>query len=159
MKTTLVLLTCLIILIAASCDDKGVEPNPLSEAETQIIGNWLWLESCGGIDGNCTDTSAFGTEGITFTKEGLSYQWCPVCFPLLADYKIVRKTSYTYGQDTIVTAIVRTFEDSPLIDLIIKQLDDTGLTLIQDCGDCYVTSYSRIQTTDITIVDPGGVGP
>ena len=154
MKTTLVLLTCLIILIAASCGDKAVTPYQPSETETQIIGNWLWQESCGGIAGTCTDSSTFGSEGITFTKEGLSFQWCPVCYPLLVDYKIVQKKSYTYGQDTIVTAIVRTFEDSPLIDLIIKQLDDTALTLIQDCGDCYVTSYSRIRTSDPIIVGP-----
>ena len=78
---------------------------------------------------------------------------------MYSDYKIVQKISYYYGSDTIVTAIEREYEDVNFVDLIIKQLDDSTLTLIQDCGDCYVISYARIRTSDITIVDPGGVGP
>ena len=154
MKANAILLTLFVFSLVTSCSEKVVGPPELPGAESQLIGDWLWLESCGGIAGVCNDSSAFGSEGISFTKDGISFGWCPVCDPLYSDYKIVQKKSYTYGQDTIVTAIVRTFEDSPLIDLIIKQLDDTALTLIQDCGDCYVTSYSRIRTTDPTIVGP-----
>ena len=159
MRAIVFLVTCLAILITTSCGDKAVTTYQPSGTETQIIGNWLWQESCGGIAGICTDSSAFGSEGISFTKDGISFGWCPVCDPLYSDYKIVQKISYYYGSDTIVTAIEREYEDVNFVDLIIKQLDDTALTLIQDCGDCYVTSYSRIRTTDITIVDPGGVGP
>lgn len=159
MRAIVFLVTCLAILITTACGDKAVTPYQPSETETQIIGNWLWQESCGGIAGICTDSSAFGSEGISFTKDGVSFGWCPVCDPLYSDYKIVQKKSYTYGSDTIVTAIERKYENDVLVDFIIKQLDDTGLTLIEDCGDCYVTTYSRIRATEPVIVIPDSLSP
>ena len=159
MKANALLVTCLAIFITTSCGDKAVTPTQPSQAETQIVGQWLWQESCGGIAGICNDSSVFGAQGITFTEEGLSFQWCPVCDPLFIDYKIVQKKSYTYGSDTIVTAIERKYENDVLVDFIIKQLDDTGLTLIEDCGDCYVTTYSRIRATEPVIVIPDSLSP
>lgn len=145
MRATIFLVTCLVIFITISCSDKAVTPYQPSESETQIVGNWLWLESCGGITGNCEDSSGFGSEGISFTKDGIFYRWCDVCYPLPIDYKIEQKTSYFYGPDTIVTAIVFIHEDVTIVDLIIKQLDDNGLTVIEDCGDCYESVYSRFE--------------
>jgi len=154
MRTTSILLTFFTILLATSCSDKSLEPIQPPDYEAKIVGDWLWLESCGGIAGVCNDSTAFGSEGISFTKDGISYGWCPVCDPLYSDYKIVQKISYYYGSDTIITAIEREYEDVNFVDLIIKQLDDSTLTLIQDCGDCYVTSYARIRINDPIIVDP-----
>ena len=154
MRVNIFLVTCLAILIATSCDDKGVTPYQPSETETQIIGDWLWQKSCGGIAGTCTDSSALGSEGITFTKEGLFYRWCDVCYPLELEYSIVQKTSYIYGSDTIVNILVIGSTSVILSELIIRQLDDSGLTLVQDCADCYENYYSRIRTTVPIIVGP-----
>ena len=145
MKANAILLTFFAIFITTSCSDKAVEPIQPPEIELEkIVGNWFWLESCGGITGICFDTSGFGSEGISFTKDGIFDRWCDVCYPLPIDYKIEQKTSYFYGPDTIVTAIVFIHEDVTIVDLIIKQLDDNGLTVIEDCGDCYESVYSRI---------------
>ncbi len=145
MKSISVLLFCLAILLITSCSDKPVSPTQPPDTEAQIVGDWLWLESCGGIAGNCIDTSILGNMGISFTKDGIFYGWCDVCDPLPLDYKIEQKKSYSYGPDTIVTAIVFMHEDITIVDLIIKQLDDSGLTVLEDCGDCYESVYSRIQ--------------
>lgn len=145
MRANVFLVTCLAIFITTSCSDKAVTPYQPPETETQLIGNWFWLESCGGIGGICIGPSRIGSEGISFTKDGIFYRWCDVCYPLPIDYKIVQKTSYFYGPDTIVTAIVFIHEDVTIVDLIIKQLDDNGLTVIEDCGDCYEIVYSKNQ--------------
>lgn len=153
MRAIIFLVTCLAILIATSCGDKAVTPNQLSETETQIVGNWFWLESCGGFAGKCISPSVIGSDGVDFSKEGKIYYWCDVCtFPKLLDYKIEQKTSGIYGPDTIVTVIVITGDEqvSPgltvqLPDLIIKHLDDSGLTVQEDCIDCYESVYSKNQ--------------
>ena len=159
MRAFVFLVTCLAILITTSCGDKAVTPYQPSETETRIIGNWLWQESCGGIAGTCTDSSAFGSEGISFTKDGIFYAWCDVCDPLELEYSVVRKKSYIYGPDTIVDMLVIGSTSMFYPQQIIRHLDDSSLTLVQDCFDCYENYYSRIRTTDPIIVDPGGVGP
>ena len=159
MRAIVFLVTCLAILITTSCGDKAVEPIQPPDIDARLIGNWFWLESCGGIAGTCTDSSAFGSEGISFTKDGIFYAWCDVCDPLELEYSVVRKKSYIYGPDTIVDMLVIGSTSMFYPQQIIRHLDDSLLTLVQDCFDCYENYYSRIRTTDPIIVDPGGVGP
>ena len=155
MKSKSFLLICLATMLTAACGDKAVTPYQPSGTETQIIGNWLWLESCGGIGGNCEDSSGFGDEGISFGKDGSFLHWGTLIDPMDGiEYNIEQKTSYFYGPDTIVTAIVFKHENATFVDLIIKILDDNSLTVVQDCTDCYMMTYSRIRTTDPTIVGP-----
>ena len=153
------LVTILAILITTSLRDKALTSYQPSETETQIIGDWLWQESCGGIAGGCTDNSPLPKLGITFTKDGIFYAWCDVCDPLELEYSVVRKKSYIYGPDTIVDMLVIGSTSMFYPQQIIRHLDDSSLTLVQDCFDCYENYYSRIRTTDPIIVDPGGVGP
>ena len=146
MKINAILLTFFSILLATSCSNKAVTPNQPSETETQIVGNWFWLESCGGFTGKCFVPSYIGSEGISFTKDGKFYHWCDVCsFPGVFDYRIEQKTSHFYGPDTIVTVIVIIDDEPFLPELIIKYLDDSGLTVIEDCIDCYESVYSKNQ--------------
>ena len=142
MRTNAFLLTCLAILIATSCSDKAVTPNQLSETETQLIGDWLLLETCGGIDGKCT--VPYNGDRVSFTTEGNIYYSCNTCYPLSLNYRIEQKTSLIYGPDTIVTVIV-IIRDEPyhFPELIIKHLDDSALTVIEDCIDCYESVYSK----------------
>ena len=160
MKANAILLTLFVFSLVTSCSEKVVGPPELPGAESQLIGDWLWLESCGGIDGNCFDTSSLPNQGISFMNDSMFFSWCDLCDPMEGIvYKIKNKPSFSFGPDTIVTAIELTHENTEFVDLIITHLDDSGLTVMEDCADCYVTSYSRIRTSDITIVDPGGVGP
>ena len=155
MKANALLLTCLVFFIATSCDDKGVTPYQPSETETQIIGNWLWLESCGGIDGNCEDSSGFGDDGISFGKDGSFFAWGTLIDPMDGiEYNIEQKTSFIFGPDTIVTTIVFKHKNVTFVDWIIKILDDNSLTVVRDCADCYESTYSRIRITDPTIAGP-----
>ncbi len=159
MKANTILLTFFVILLATSCSDKSVTPNQPPGDEQQIIGNWLWVKSCGGFAGGCTDNSPLPNMGITFTKDGIFYAWCDVCDPLELEYSVVRKKSYIYGPDTIVDMLVIGSTSMFYPQQIIRHLDDSSLTLVQDCFDCYENYYSRIRTTDPIIVDPGGVSP
>ena len=160
MKANAFLLTLFTFLLATSCSNKALEPIQPPDYEAEIVGDWLWLESCGGIAGNCEYSTEFPQEGISFGENGSFFAWGTLIDPMDGiTYKIVQKISYSYGQDTIVTAIERRHETQTFVDLIIMQLDDNGLMFIRDCGDCYMSTYFRIRTTDITIVDPGGVGP
>jgi len=155
MKVNVVLLTFFAILLAASCGDKSVTPNHPSETETQIVGDWLWLQSCGGIDGNCEDSSGFGDEGISFGKDGSFFIWGTLIDPMDGiEYNIEQKTSFIFGLDTIVTAIVFKHENATFVDWIIKILDDNSLTVVRDCADCYESAYARIRINDPIIVGP-----
>ena len=161
MKANAVLLTFFSILLATSCGDKAVTPNQPPEFELEkIVGDWFWKESCGGIEGNCFDTSISTGIGISFRENGTFFGFCDLCDPLDGIvYKIKKKPSFSFGPDTIVTAIELTHEDSKFVDLIITHLDDSRLTVIEDCADCYMMTYSRIRITDPVIVDPGSVSP
>ena len=145
MKTTSFLLICLALILVTSCSDKGIEPIQTTDIEAKLIGNWLWLESCGGIDGKCLRPPYIGKEGLSFDKDGKSFYWRDDGFPSILDYKIEQKTSLVYRPDTIVTVIVFISESVVIQDLIIKQLDDSGLTVIEDCIDCYESVYSKTQ--------------
>ena len=155
MRINVFLVTCLVFFIATSCSDKAVTPNQPPDYEAQIVGEWLWLESCGGIDGNCEDSSGFGDEFIGFGKDGSFLFWGTLIDPMDGiKYKIEQKTSYFYGPDTIVTAIVFKHENATFTDWIIKILDDNSLTLVRDCADCYVSTYARIRINDPIIAGP-----
>lgn len=156
MKANAILLTFFAIFITTSCGDKAVEPIQPPEIELEkIVGNWLWLESCGGIDGNCEDSSGFGDDGISFGKDGSFFAWGTLIDPMDGiEYNIEQKTSFIFGPDTLVTAIVFKHESVTFTDWIIKILDDNSLTIVRDCADCYMSTYSRIQTTDPIIVGP-----
>ena len=152
MKANAFLLTCLAIIITTSCGDKALEPTQPPNIETKLIGNWFLLESCGGIDGKCT--VPYSGESVSFTTDGKIHYLCDVCFFLPYDYKIEQKTSLIYGPDTIVTVIV-IFGDEPVLpELIIKSLNDSGLTVQEDCADCYESFYSRFRITNPFIVVP-----
>ena len=141
MRTNALLVTCVAILFTTSCGDKPVAPYQPSETETLIIGDWFLLETCGGIGGICTVPHM--NDGVSFTTEGKIHYSCDVCYFLPLDYRIEQKTSLIYGPDTIVTVIVITSDHSILPELIIEHLDDSALTVQEDCIDCYESVYSR----------------
>jgi hypothetical protein len=155
MKSISLLLTCLIVLLTASCGDKTVSPVQSPGPEAKIVGDWLWQESCGGIAGICFDTSSVGGIGMLFTADGKFYRYCDVCDPIEGVvYEIKQKPSFFYGPDTIVTVIELTYGDTGFVDQIITHLDDSMLSIQGDCIDCYFSTFSKIRTAGPIIVGP-----
>lgn len=125
------LLLFLLIAITFSCSDSE---DPINQKN--IYGNWIWINSTGGIDGR-TETPA--TTGkvirLEITKQSIKHY---VNNALTGDYPYVIKTqqSQLFGKP----AEMILYENGS--SQIIEGKQDE-LLLTEDCFDCFSHLYTR----------------
>ena len=95
------------------------------------MGNWSWVESCGGIGGGCfTPATSHYTMKLTFTRDSIEYVYQNDTLITTNNFKILENI-IDFGYNTFRLAyLVR--NDSLFIDQI-------------DVYDGYQSTYKRIR--------------
>jgi hypothetical protein len=129
----LALVFCLILSI--QCGDKGIDPRPPSG----LVGSWRWVVSCGGVAYQCYYPDSVDYERrISFRADSTYIETSYGGIGFSGRFSVVRKE--ISGGDTADVIII---EDYPF-ELIIDSLTSTTLILIDNCADCFVSTYKRL---------------
>lgn len=87
----------ILILLFSSCDDNGIDALHRSNG---LIGEWKWLESCGGFAGQChTPESTGDTKTIEFTADS-TYRMILNDSLILESPFHIQKSKSIYSEDS-----------------------------------------------------------
>ncbi len=133
MKKLTISLIILLSIVLISCDDKPTEiVNP-------IVGNWRWVQSCGGIAGACIYADSVDyTRTITFDYNSNFYELRNGSVTFTGKYRIVRKP--VWGADTSDVIVITDYPFEMEIDYI----RNDSLSLNDICYDCFGSIYVRL---------------
>ena len=129
MKTKGLLLIACVLLFSCSNDDTN-------STTTNLIGEWTWMESSGGLVGNLQTPESIGaSRSIIFTSTTLQS---------FEDGQLVAEWDYTLQtQESILFNEPREMLITDLSFNSIIELNGTQLTLIGDCYDCVSSTYVK----------------
>ena len=136
------LLFLLLILIITACSDNDdmdqpqeADPEP-TEAQSELVGEWQWIQSSGGFAGEVIDPSTTGTnECINIEEDKMIF---------IADGVVQAEIEYTLEMGTTIHSL-----DSVMvikadgITLYGYEYNGVGLKLKDNWYDGYVHSYER----------------
>lgn len=126
--------TFLLIIICSFSISCSTPTDDLSK--DQIPGNWIWLESTGGIAGT-TETPESTQKTVRLEISGTSInRFVNNNLESNRTYTIAKQKSLIYGED----------REMILYENGLKQIYFTTgdrLILIDDCKDCYQSEYQR----------------
>ena len=123
-----ILFLTLIGLLTMNCsnDDDG-------EIRTNIIGQWNWIKSTGGIAGSTyTPESTGENKRLIITSDSIKY---------FTNDNLVSKVKYTIELRDIYGEIRELIVPDPLGITQFFELNENKLTLIDYCNDCFVNEY------------------
>lgn len=129
MKNFLLLTVFCFLIFSCSKDDN-------ENSTTDIVGEWNWESSSGGIQGETLTPESTG--------ESRTLKITPNSFKIYVEgnltydtpYEIKNDFSYIYSENREM--IIPETGTRKIIEL-----NGDALTLIDDCNDCYVVNYSR----------------
>lgn len=128
----------ILIIVINACkkkDDNGADV----DQKLQLVGQWEWVYSIGGIAGQVINPDSVGYEShIEFTSNGIYINFI--------DDTIFRTDTYTIKkfEDPCFFAFIIEYGDSPNYnDQFCAFYGDTMLRLQDNCLDCYDNYYLR----------------
>ncbi len=129
MKNYFLLLFIGIALLSCSSDDDN-------SAKTQLIGNWNWTESSGGIDGRTETPTSTGN----IIKLEISYssvkRYVNGNLQSELSYSIETRESMIFGEQREMIIYENQFNQT-------ISLRGNQLVLYDECNDCFQSEYER----------------
>ena len=135
MKNLKLISFAVLVLIYCSCTIIDSRSN-----QSKIVGQWEWIYSTGGFAGQVITPDSAGFSGRHFNfKSDYSFSF------FRAD-TLVQTGKYTFEErdDNIIINYITGHEDSFLNQRVKFRGSDT-LILADECYDCYINTYIRIQ--------------
>ncbi len=118
------------LLFSCSDDEKG----QLFVAE--IIGNWDWVESTGGIDGRTDTPASTGNQIVIEFRVGSYKKYVNGELEDEMTYKLEEGQSIIFGEKTVQIIFQNGWKQS-------IERCDSKLILHDECLDCFRNEYTR----------------
>lgn len=129
MKHFFLLLLLSISFLNCTNDDETLE-------DPEITGNWIWIESTGGIDGRTdTPTSTGNQIKLEISKNTITRITNGVITSQLT-YSIETKESILFGEQREMIVFENDFNQT-------FELTQTQLILVDECTDCFRNVYIK----------------
>jgi hypothetical protein len=133
---THIFIACLCVFgcLIASCSD-----DPTGPAGASVLGDWTWVESCGGFAGECRTPEKIGhSQSLVFASGFVYFEY--------EDGRLVSGGTYkrTRSDDNIFGRPMDALEMSsrPCLQLIISLTSDE-LELADNCYDGFASRYEK----------------
>lgn len=124
----------LIFFIAFIISNCTTENDTITEP--QIIGNWNWIESTGGIDGRTDTPSSTGNQIDLIISENSIKKIVNGVEHSNSNYTIDNKQSILFGDKREMLTFENDFNQT-------FSVTHDQLILIDECTDCFRNVYSR----------------
>lgn len=126
---------CVMVCLGMACSEA-----PISSSKVSLVGEWSWVESCGGFAGDCRTPAKLGhSRSLVFMPGAVYVRY--------EDGQLKEKGSYkrTTSYDNILGKTMDAVELSGLPwPMLIGSLTNDSLVLIDDCIDCFSSRYARV---------------
>ena len=128
-------LLCVSACLTLSCSDNPTEPSALL-----LVGDWNWVESCGGIAGTCNSPTTSGhSKSLKFTASQIYLEFEDGRVVYTGTYKLdlLERTVF----DKSVNAVL--MSGRPCEQLLLTLTTDE-LELVDNCIDGFTSRYKRL---------------
>jgi len=132
MKTTYVLFFITIFLLGCSNDDNGNTP----DTAQQLIGNWVWVQSTGGIAGVTNTPESTGNNRRIEITSTLVSNFLNGELQSESAYAITTEESMILEGTYEMLVYENDFKQSIV-------LNGNVLFLYDECNDCFMNEYRR----------------
>ena len=121
----------------------GCISNPLSGDGSQsvtLVGQWLWVQSSGGLQGKIITPPAGDRSTVRFTSDWKYYSYSHDTLKGSTSYSLIRDKTI-YSRDSLDVIV---FQDSSMPNLVVVQLTRDTLCLGDNMFDGFSSTFVRI---------------